>query len=144
MKQLIVIALLAGTISVGNAQDIQEKDVPSVVLSAFQSKFANAADVEWEREADLFKADFEISNRDHDVWIDKSGNIQKHQEEVTKSDLPEAVNQTLKKQYADFKIDDVDKIQRDNQTYFLVELDGKSGDQEVLFLADGTVQQGQN
>ena len=144
MKYLALILVIAGFVPAATGQDIQQSEVPSLVLNTFQSKFPNATDIDWEREADLYKVEFEIGKRDHDLWIDKNGNITKHKEEVTKTDLPAAINQKLQSDFKEYRIDDVDKIETNGKVFFLVDLDSNSGDKEVLFSPDGAVQQGLN
>lgn len=124
------------------AQDIPQRDVPSVVLNAFQSKFTDATDLEWELKGELYKAEFEIGKRDHDVWIDKSGNIVKHKEDFPKSELPAAIRQTIEADFKGYRIDDVDKIEANGKTYFQVDLDGTTGDRDVYFTPDGKIHNG--
>ena len=141
MKSLIFAAFVAGLSPAVTAQDITQEQVPSLVLNAFQSKFSNATDVEWEKKGDLFKVDFEVGSADHDLWIDKTGSITRHKEEFSKTDLPEAVNQKIKTEFSGYRIDGVDKIETDGKVFFEVELDGKSDDRDVLFASDGSIQQ---
>jgi uncharacterized membrane protein YkoI len=115
--------------------------VPSVVLNAFQGKFSNATDVEWESKNELYKAEFEVDKRGHDVWIDKTGKITKHKEDFPKKDLPQAVQQQLTNEFKAYKLDDADKIEMDGKIFYQVELDGTSDDRKVLFSADGKVQE---
>jgi hypothetical protein len=140
MKHFILVVLAAALSGAATAQDIPQSEVPSLVLNAFQSKFSNATDIEWEREGELFKVDFEVGNRDHDLWIDKSGTIKKHKEEIAKADLPASVAQKIKTDFKEYTVDDVDRIETDGKVFFYVDLDSRSGDKEVTFTADGTVQ----
>lgn len=140
MKKLIFAICLAGASTVAVAQDIRQSEVPSVVLNAFQSKFSNAADVEWEMKGDLYKVEFEIGKFDHDLWIDKNGKVVKHKEELSKSDLPPAINDKIKAEYKDYRVDDVYKIESDGKVTYEVDLDGNRGDREITFAPDGTVQ----
>lgn len=142
MKHVILIILTAASFTAVRAQDIQQREVPSLVLNAFQTKFSNAVDVEWEKQMELFKVEFEIGNKDHDLWFDKNGNIKKHKEEIAKADLPEAILQKLNSDFKSYRIDDVDKIETNGKVYYLVDLDSSAGDREVIFLADGSIQQG--
>lgn len=141
MKKIILAAAIAVSSLAANAQDLRQSEVPSLVLSALQSKFPNAEKVDWEKKGDLYKAEFDISRRDHDVWIDAKGNIVKHKEELTVADLPEAVSNKIKSDYKDYKIDDVDKVEANGRTVYVVELDGRTGDIEVTFSPDGKVVQ---
>jgi uncharacterized membrane protein YkoI len=140
MKSLIFAACIAGLSPAVVAQDVPQEQVPSLILNAFQSKFSNATDIEWEKKGEFFKVEFEIGSIDHDLWIDKTGNFKKHKQESSKADLPEAVNQKIKTEFSGYRVDEVDKIETDGKVFYEVELDSKSDDRDVLFAADGNIQ----
>lgn len=136
----VMLAILGAAISTATvAQDIPQSEVPSLVLNAFQSKYAKVTDLEWEKKGDLYKAEFEIGKRDHDVWIDANGQVTKHKEDFPKSELPAAIRQKIESEFKDFTIDDVDKIEEGGKVSYLVDLDGKTGDRDVFFNEDGTI-----
>jgi hypothetical protein len=139
MKTTIFALCMTALTTMAAAQDIPQSQVPSVVLNAFQSKYSNATDVEWEMEGDLYKVEFEIGRYDHDLWIDKNGVIKRHKEEISKSDLPAAITDKIRTQYSEYRIDDVEKIEIDGKVTYKVELDGKGGDRDVFFAPDGTI-----
>jgi hypothetical protein len=142
MKKLIILLLAVWILNVhANAQDIPQSQVPSVILNAFQVKFPNATDVDWELKGDQYKVDFEIGTRDHDVWIDKSGNIKKHKEDISKKDLPHGIVNKIAKDFSSYKIDGTDKIEADGKVVYLVELDGTADDRKVTFTSTGDVQE---
>jgi hypothetical protein len=142
MKTLIVILLgVAGLHTVAAAQDIPQTQVPAVVLNAFQSKYQNTKDLEWELKGELYKAEFEIGSRDHEVWINKSGVITRHKEDFPKSQLPEVIREKIAKDFKDYKIDDADKIEADGKVFYQVDLDSPQGERKLLFTADGQLQE---
>ena len=141
MKSWLVLFYAVGLTFNAAAQDIPQSQVPSVVLNAFQGTFTNAADVEWETKGDLFKAEFELNKRGHDVWIDKTGKITKHKEDFPKKDLPQAIQQQIASEFKAYKLDDADKIDMDGKIFYQVELDGTTDDRKVLFSEDGKVQE---
>jgi len=141
MKIWFALIYVAGLTVAADAQDIAQSQVPSVVLNAFQGKFNNATDVEWETKGDLYKAEFEVGSRGHDVWLDKSGKITKHKQDFPKKDLPQAIQQQLSTEFKAYKLDDADKIEMDGKVFYQVELDGTTDDKKVLFTADGKVQE---
>jgi len=112
-----------------------------VVLNEFKLEFSNAANVEWELKGDDYKAEFEIGSREHDVWIDKSGKIKKHEEDFPKGDLPLAISQKLTKEFKGYRIDDVDKIDTEGKVIFLVDLDSNAGDRKVSFTPEGNIEE---
>lgn len=141
MKTLFVVLLLVAGQTLVNAQDIPQSEVPSVVLNAFQQKFSGAEDIEWENKGGLYKAEFEVGSRDHEVSIDKTGKIIRHKEDFPKKQLPQAIQQQLATEFKAYKLDDADRIEIDGKIFYEVDLDGASGDREVLFTEDGKVQE---
>ena len=124
-----------------NAQVIPQSQVPPVVLKAFQDKFASVSEVKWETKGELYKAEFKVDKRGHDVWIDKAGKITKTKQDFPKKDLPAAIQQQITSEFKAYKLDDADKIEMDGKVFYQVELDGTSDDRKVLFSADGKVQE---
>jgi hypothetical protein len=141
MKQFMLIICFAGLSSAALAQDLPQSSVPQVVLAALQSKFPAVSNAKWKLKDDLYKAEFKIEKRGHDLWIDKSGTIKKHKEDFPKSSLPEGIRERIKKEFAGYNIDDVDRIETEGKVIFQVDLDGTTGDRKVLFSPDGTIQQ---
>jgi uncharacterized membrane protein YkoI len=138
MKSLIIL-LLSASAGTLNAQEISHSDVPSVVSNALKAKFPKATDLEWELRADIYNAEFEIGNIDHDVWIDKSGKILEHKEEIQKSELPQSISDNLTKEFTNYKIDDVSRIEKNGTVAYEVDIDGQGDDRIVTYSADGKV-----
>ncbi len=80
--------LLVGLTLNVSAQIIPQSQVPPAVLKTFQGKYAGVTEVKWETKGELYKAEFKVDKRGHDVWIDKTGKITKHKEDFPKKDLP--------------------------------------------------------
>lgn len=58
------------------AQNMDRRQVPSVVLNNFDLQFPKAVDVEWEKIGDPFKVDFETGrSNDHTIWYDALGDL---------------------------------------------------------------------
>lgn len=142
MKTLFAMILVAGISYATTAQDLPQAEIPSAVSSAVKSKFDKAKGVEWEMEGDLYKADFEVGSRDHNLWIDKDGNIRRHQEELTSRSLPQNISEKIKSEFQEYRIDDAHKVEADGRTLYHVDLEGQGEDQEVWFAEDGTIEQG--
>lgn len=124
---LVVTGILLGTV-ISFAQDVQESQVPSLVLNSFKKDFSKATDVEWELKGDLYDVEFDIGFADHEIWFDPTGNVVKHEEDIKQSDLPEIVASILANEYKSYRISDVKKIQTGK--YIVYELDVKNGNQE--------------
>jgi hypothetical protein len=141
MKSWLLLLCTVGLTLNASAQIIPQSQVPPAVLSAFQRKFASVTEVKWETKGELYKAEFKVDKRGHDVWIDKTGKITKTKEDFPKKDLPAAIQQQIANEFKAFKLDDADKIEMDGKIFYQVELDGTPNDRKVLFSADGKVQE---
>ena len=129
-------SLSAGTL---HAQEISHSEVPSIVSNALKSKFPKTSDLEWELRNDVYKAEFEIGNIEHDVWIDKSGKITEHKEEIQKADLPQSITDKLTSEFTNYNIDDVSRIEKNGTVAYEIDLDGAGDDRTVTYNADGQV-----
>jgi hypothetical protein len=67
---------------------IQDRDVPSSVMSAFNSAYPNTSGVKWKRDGSNYKAMYETSGMDQVVVYDASGNLVKTKSEIETSQLP--------------------------------------------------------
>lgn len=142
MKKLTLIsALVMSSLATAYGQDIPQSQVPSLVVTNFQQAFSKAADIEWEMEGELYKAEFEIGmfGPDHKAWYEGSGKLVKHQEEISKTDLPENVLATAKREFDGFAIDDVKKITAGNAVTYILELQKLSEEWKVVIDAAGKV-----
>jgi uncharacterized membrane protein YkoI len=138
MKTLIIflVSLSAGTV---HAQEISHAEVPSVVSNALKAKFPKATDLEWELRGDVYKADFEIGSIEHDVWIDKSGKINEHKEDIKTSELPQSIAENLTREFASYQVDDVCRIEKNGTVAYEIDLDGKGDDRTVTYSSEGIV-----
>jgi len=141
MKSWLVLFYLVGLALIANAQIIPQSQVPPAVLKTFQGKFATAPEVKWETKGELYKAEFKVDKRGHDVWIDKTGKITKYKQDFPKKDLPTNIQQQITNEFKAYKLDDADKIEMDGKVFYQVELDGTADDRKVLFSADGKIQE---
>lgn len=120
-------------------QDIAVKDVPSVVMNSFNKAFPNATEVEWEMKGDLYNAEFDVSRRDHEVWLNSKGSIIKHKQEIKSRELPEVVAKTLKQNFKGYWIDDVDKYEVGKQFFYKVELQTLTKEKNVVLDNKGAI-----
>jgi hypothetical protein len=130
MKQtigLIILVILAGNIV---AQDISQKNVPAVVLNAFQIKFPNATDVEWKLEKGNYRIKFEVNNKDNELYLDDRGNLLKHHQDLYGSEVPESVLKTIKSKVAFFDLNDADRFTEGKEIVYEInfEISGKDHD----------------
>lgn len=118
--------------------------IPTAVTDAFLKKFPTATDVQWDTKTTKTSSDIAVyhvsfdmgmTEKDNDVWIDKDGNILKHQKEIKAAQLPEAVQQSVKKNYPGYMIGDADRID-DNGTISYMFKVKKGGSERKILMDD--------
>lgn len=140
MKRIFFTGLLALAISSCNTKDqIANNQVPSVVLNTFQQQYAEAADVEWEKQSSNFEVEFELDNVDYTALINSQGTILKSKRDATVDEIPENITSKVKADFANYTVDDVEIVEEDNTRYFQLELDGKLMGKEIVVSETGEV-----
>jgi biopolymer transport protein ExbD len=146
MKSLMVITLLSGLITAScTGQRLKQDKVPSVVVNTLKAKYPTANQVEWKKVSNQYEAELELnSNQDVTLRIDASGKTIMMKENLPVQELVPAVTAILKEKYAEYSIDDVDKIQKDGLVFYQVDLDArKEKDVKLVFIPDGTIAESQ-
>ena len=139
MKTLKILATLFFVTGVAVAQDMNQNDVPSSVKNAFTKEYANATDVEWEKEMDNYKVEFDVNRMDNEVWYSASGAVVKKEQDITEAELPQAVRDAVKSGYAGYRLDDIEKVWQNNTTSYKLELEKGNEDKHLTFDTNGKV-----
>ena len=139
MKKTIFLALVAAIgFTSCEDDDLRNSDIPSVVLNGFAEQFPNASKVEWEKIADIYEADFDVENVDHEAILNTDGTIVKYKYDITYNELPEAVQTTITNDFDKTKIDEVELIQISENKYYQVEFEEEPNDTKAIFETSGT------
>jgi len=139
MKTFKILAALFFVTGVAVAQDMNEKDVPASVKNAFTKEYANATDVEWEKDMENYKVEFDVNRIENEVWYNASGTVVKKEQDIAEAELPQAVRDAVKSGYANHTLDDVEKVWQNNATNYELELENGNEDKQVTFDANGKV-----
>lgn len=135
IQLLVVFFLGAGAVF---AQDVQESQVPSVIVNNFKKQFPKARDIDWEREGDRYNVDFEIGFfTDYEAWYTASGELIRYSEEIPNNKLPNAVKKAVKSQFEGYRIEDAKKfVENDVETYY-IEIEKGNDERDLVFSKDG-------
>lgn len=141
-KTVLLIALVTLFISVHaqenptNTNSEEQVTVPQSVQDAFLTKFPNALKVNWGIEkAGEYEVEFSQNKSEMSALFDEKGTLLELETEIGESELPTVIKSVLSKDYADFKIDEVEKIEANGITTF--EMKAKK-DQTILELVFDT------
>lgn len=133
MKTLKILTIALFATGVAMAQDLNSSDVPGNLKDAFSKEYSKATDVEWEKELDNYKVEFDLNRQDHEVWYDASGSIIKKEQEMTEAELPQAIRDAIESNYAGHQVDDVEMIWHDNTNTYEVELEKGQEEKHITF-----------
>ena len=111
------------------------------VVSAFTSKYPKAEKVSWGNKTDYKVAEFILDNHEMEAWFDTQGNWFMTETDIRFEELPLAVQEKhVLGVYANWKVDDVDRIERYNtETIYVVEVEKDKQEVELIYAADGTL-----
>jgi uncharacterized membrane protein YkoI len=119
---------------------MKSSDVPQIVQSAFAKRFPSVKNVSWSREdASEFEAEFKNNGKEQSANFDANGNWLETETEIKKSDLPAAVQATLAKEFAGYKLEEAELTETSGGTRYEVELEKGESRYEVQLSEDGSV-----
>ena len=125
-----------------NDNDLNTNSVPTAVRDAFSGRYPGAQQVEWERNAHLYEAEFVLNGVEYEAWFQADGTWVRTKSEINlrTATLPQAVKNYVAANYSGWSIDDADFIQTPTDEYYELELE-KKGQQDVKLRIrpDGTV-----
>lgn len=139
MKTLKTILLLVFATSTMWAQDLKPTEIPEVVKITFMKEFPNATEVEWERDKEYYKVEFEVDWMDHEVWYMEEGRMHRKEQEIVQEELPKAVLKEIELNYSEYFVEDVKVLWFDNNTTYKVELENGEDSRKIIFDVDGVV-----
>lgn len=102
------------------AQKKTEKvNVPAAVQAAFAKQFPSAKSVEWSMESKTeYEAEFKNGAFEQAANFDASGKWVVTETEIKKADLPAAVTKVIAKDFAGYKTEEVEKVEKPGSVYY--------------------------
>lgn len=139
MKSLKILAIMLFTTGFAKAQDLNSADVPVNLRDAFNKEYPKATAVEWEKEMDHYKVEFDLDRRDHEIWYSASGSIVKKEQEMKKTELPPSIRAVIQSKYAGYRVDDVEMVWKKKIKTYEVELEKGQDEKHIIFDAKAKV-----
>lgn len=145
MKNKLVIVLMVLFSTYAMAQEKKENsnenkpvNVPELVKKEFAKKYPSASKVKWSLEkAGEYEAEFDLNKSELSVVIDEKGNVLEVEAEIKEAELPQAVKVTLTKDFAGYKIDEVEKTEAKGLISYEMEAKKDKAEFELVFDANG-------
>ena len=145
MRKLMfaIIALCAASVMVGCDDD----RAPKSTRNAFEARYPNAIDVDWDKKHGYSVAEFHIKGQwgECEAWYTKSGEWVMTKFDIKFSELPQAVQNAFNDSYGvTTPVDDVERLVRSgNDTIYFIEativVNGYLTDIYLDYAEDGTL-----
>jgi len=120
------------------AKVVKSERVGKLVTAAFKQQFTNASDVSWKENQGLYFGYFRHQDQELAAAYTPQGELFAVIRQSKLSDLPEAIQQTLKEKYADGSIsDNVSEIDMQGETCHYVTIENKTSSKLVKFYSNG-------
>lgn len=105
----------------------------------FTKDFPNSKDIDWETAANIYEVEFEIGRTDYKAYYDGDANLIMYVIDINEAEIPAIVKNAAMSKYPNYKFDDIKKILRGTETFYVVEMEkSNSADIKAKFKPDGT------
>jgi hypothetical protein len=137
MKTLLTSVMAICIAFNSNAQKIQEKAVPEVVVKAFKTKYPSAKEVKWEKEQANFEAEFEMKEVSMSAVFNPAGDFIEVESKMDKKMLPKPILESIAKDYPGYKIEEAAKIENNGKVTYEAEVEKGEKSMDLIFDASG-------
>jgi hypothetical protein len=119
MKKSVIILTTVALFFAGSAFADKSDEIPGKVKTAFAKDFSTALNVTWEKNNNLYFANFIWNASDIKAVFNADGDLLSTSRKVNISELPLKVTMAIEKKYKGYKIEDnaVEIISDDQTTY---------------------------
>ncbi|TYB80360.1 hypothetical protein ES676_01455 [Bizionia saleffrena] len=131
MKTLQIITFALFATATLTAQDLIKTEVPTSFTEGLLKEYPNAKNIEWERSDNNFKVEFDVDRMERKVFFNKDGDKVKIEAEMIKTKLPIVLIESIKKHYADYRIDSVRSFTKNGITTYKVDLERAGWTEEI-------------
>jgi hypothetical protein len=138
MKKLLTLLVCMIFVVCTNAQKTKV-ETPAAAKSAFAAKFPGAQKVKWSAEKPgEFEVEFTLNKAESSALFDAAGKFLESETEIKQSELPQAVQATIAKDFAGYKLDEIEKA-TDTNGVVTYEMEAAKGKEkfELSFDANG-------
>ncbi len=130
MKPLfILLTVIASFFS--KTSSANEDIVNNAILKSFQTSFANAKEVDWSINKNLYKASFTLDGQHINAYYNSESSFIAMTRNIHSSQLPIALQTTIKREYSGFWISDLFEIANEEGTSYYITLEN-AGSKLVL------------
>ncbi|EAS19700.1 hypothetical protein BBFL7_00246 [Flavobacteria bacterium BBFL7] len=138
--RIIILSFLILFISTTASCQEQSDKVPQVVLNAFQTKYPGENDPDFELDDHgYWEAHFKKDGERYRADFNADGTWRETENSIKKSEIPEAIQEAIEREFPDRKITEVEHVISATQGEFYdIEFKQKGKNMDVMYRKDGT------
>ena len=125
MKKTFVTLLALLTIGITVSIADPRNDIDPKILSAFQKEFSFAKNVRWQEEGNLARVIFLLNDQGVTAWYNSDAELVTTARNILYNQLPISVIRSLDKEYADAEIFGITEINRNDETWYQIQVNKK-------------------
>lgn len=139
MKKLLVLLVCIVFVMGVSAMNQKDEKIPAAAKTAFATKFPTAQKVKWGVEKPgEFEAEYTMNGVESSVLFDAKGNLLESETEIKEVDLPQSVKAAIAKDFAGYKMDEIEKaVDAKGATTFEMEAAKGKDKLEISFDSNG-------
>lgn len=136
----LLLALSAWSLQSCDNDDDESIKVPVELQNAFSSKYPSVTNVKWESKSGYYVADFR-DGYEASAWFTPDGNWHMTETDIPYTALPSLVKTTFEtSEYASWKKDDVDKLERQGvETVYVIEVEKQNQEIDLYYSEEGVL-----
>lgn len=136
---LVALSAILGFYGCDNNDD-ESISVTPEVQAAFSSKYPNVKNVEWEIKSGYYVADFH-NGYESSAWFTADGKWHMTETDIPYDALPDPVKSSFEvSEYASWRKDDVDKLERDGiETVYVIEVEKQNQEVDLYYSTEGVL-----
>ena len=138
MRKLLTLLICMVFVALSYAQKSKE-ETPAATKAAFAAKYPTVQKVKWSVEKPgEFEAEFTLNKVESSAMFDAAGKFIESETEIEEVELPQAVKATIAKDFAGYKLDEIEKA-TDAKGITTYEMEAAKGKDklEISFDANG-------
>ncbi|MBS1946846.1 MAG: hypothetical protein JST47_03690 [Bacteroidetes bacterium] len=136
MKKAIFATAMILTVGMANAFAGKKDNVSTDVATSFSKDFANAKNVQWQKEARFVKATFTLDDQVMFAYYHNNGELMGVVRNILSDKLPINLMTSLKKNYNNYWISDLFEMAADGQSSYYVTLE--TTDETIVLKSNGS------
>ena len=141
-RMTIFVSLLLAGFAFTSCEDSDDNYTPDEkIVNVLYEKYPNAQRVDWELQHDYYVADFYDNNIEKEAWITTKGEWVMTESDILFNNLPDAVQTAFNEsEYKDWRVDDVDMLERiEMETVYVIEVEKSKQEFDLFYAEDGTL-----